>query len=341
MRVTIRPGRDADAAGFIALIRACWGEYPGLIFDLDGELPELHALASHYAKAGGALWAAEDNARLIGMIATRPIATDPPGWEICRVYLDRAQRGSGLAARLLAIAEDHALTAGATRLVLWSDTRFTRAHRFYAKAGYLRHGPLRALHDRSHSLEFGYAKPRDGIASLDAAAAASAVAPLAALAGATTAAGWEAIARAVAGGRATLLVGWQGAALAGAAVLALDRAGAAAHRAEVTDIVVGAPFRRRGLGRALLAAAIATAEQAGCVLLTLTAPGASPGTSPGTSPGAALAEAVGLAEAGRIPRFLGPDRDGVIFHACLPRACLPRPAAGYPRNAPPAAPAGP
>ena len=27
---TIRPGRDADAAGFIALIGACWGEIPPL-----------------------------------------------------------------------------------------------------------------------------------------------------------------------------------------------------------------------------------------------------------------------------------------------------------------------
>jgi hypothetical protein len=42
----IRPGRDSDAAGFIALIGACWAEYPGCVLDVDGELPELRALAT-------------------------------------------------------------------------------------------------------------------------------------------------------------------------------------------------------------------------------------------------------------------------------------------------------
>ena len=104
MTAAIRPGRDADAAGFIALIRACWSEYPSIVFDLDGEMGELRALAGYYADAGGALWAAEDaTGRLVGMIAVRP---ETPGtWEICRLYVDRAQRGTGLAARLLATAD--------------------------------------------------------------------------------------------------------------------------------------------------------------------------------------------------------------------------------------------
>jgi hypothetical protein len=56
---SIRSGRDTDAAGFVALIGACWGEYPGIVFDVEAELPELHALAAYYASKGGALWAAE------------------------------------------------------------------------------------------------------------------------------------------------------------------------------------------------------------------------------------------------------------------------------------------
>jgi hypothetical protein len=51
----LRPGRDDDAAGFIDLIAGCWAEYPGCVMDLDGEVPELRALASHYAGQGGAL----------------------------------------------------------------------------------------------------------------------------------------------------------------------------------------------------------------------------------------------------------------------------------------------
>ena len=78
-------------------------------------------------------------------------------------------RGTDLAPRLLATAEAHARAAGATRLVLWSDTRFDRAHRFYEKHSYIRHGPIGVLHDLSNSLEFGYAKPVSGIEVLDAA----------------------------------------------------------------------------------------------------------------------------------------------------------------------------
>ena len=58
--------------------------------------------------------------------------------------------------------------------MLWSDTRFDRAHRFYEKRSYVRAGPIRVLQDISQSLEFAYAKPVNGIEVLDAAAAASA-----------------------------------------------------------------------------------------------------------------------------------------------------------------------
>jgi GNAT superfamily N-acetyltransferase len=79
-------------------------------------------------------------------------------WEICRVYVDPAQHGSGLGHGLLDIAEGHAVAAGAQRLVLWSDTRFERAHRFYEKRGYARLADVRVLDDISNSREFGFAK---------------------------------------------------------------------------------------------------------------------------------------------------------------------------------------
>ena len=124
--------------------------------DVDREMPELRALDAYYAAEGGQLWIAEAVAELVGMIAARPI--DASGWEICRVYVDPGLHGSGLAHALLDIAEAHAIAAGAERLQLWSDTRFDRAHRFYAKRGYVRQGPVRVLNDISNSAEFGYAK---------------------------------------------------------------------------------------------------------------------------------------------------------------------------------------
>ena len=145
---------------------------PSIKIDIDAEVPELRALASYYAGKGGALWAAEASGQIVGMIGAVPRSDGV--WEIVRLYMLDPYRGTDLAPRLLATAEAHARAAGATRLVLWSDTRFDRAHRFYEKRSYVRHGPIRVLHDISNSLEFGYAKPISGIEVLDAAAAASA-----------------------------------------------------------------------------------------------------------------------------------------------------------------------
>jgi GNAT superfamily N-acetyltransferase len=157
MSATLRAGRDEDADGFIGLIGACWAEYPGVVLDVDREVPELRALASHYARKGGVLWTAERDGAVVGMVAAAPL--DGGGWEIGRMYVAPSERGGGLAHRLLDAAETHAMAAGAVRLDLWSDTRFERAHRFYEKRRYVRQGAIRPLDDISHSIEFHYAKP--------------------------------------------------------------------------------------------------------------------------------------------------------------------------------------
>ncbi len=223
----IRPARDDDAAGFIDLIGSCWAEYPGCVLDVEAEAPELRALATYFRDLGGMLWAMEREGRVIGMIGTRPLKEDQ-AWEICRMYLDGGARGGGLASRLLDTAEAHARAAGAVRMVLWTDTRFTRAHGFYEKHGYVRHGSIRILDDLSHSLEFRYAKPARGLVveALDAAAAASAERRLAALLVACVADGasleflpplpreraiafWKSTSAAVAAGTRVLLVAWR------------------------------------------------------------------------------------------------------------------------------------
>lgn len=122
---------------------------------MDREEPWLRALASHYRHRGGALWVADDGG-VAGMIATLPRRAAE--WEIAKVYVSPDRHGTGLAHTLLDHAEAHALVRGAVRLTLWTDTRFVRAHRFYERRGYERFGQVRALHDLSGSLEFGYAK---------------------------------------------------------------------------------------------------------------------------------------------------------------------------------------
>jgi GNAT superfamily N-acetyltransferase len=317
--VPLRPGRDEDADGFIRLIGDCWSEYPGCIMDVDGEVPELRALATYFAEAGGALWAAERDGRVIGMAATRPMGQDA-AYEICKVYVAKEARGTGLAHDLLAAAEAHARAAGAERLVLWTDTRFEAAHRFYEKRGFVRQGSIRILDDLSNSLEFRYVKPIAGLVveALDAAASASAERRLSALLATCVADGasltwfpplapvvaqgyWRGVSSQVALGKAVLLVAWLEGEVVGSVQLALDMPENQPHRAEVQKLMVEPAARRRGVGRALMRRAEQAARGIGRGLLVLD-------TRAGT-PAEALYRAMGWTELGTIPGGeLGPDR---------------------------------
>lgn len=309
--MTIRPGRDEDAAGFIRLIGDCWAEFPGCVLDVDGEVPELRALATHFETSGGALWAAEAAGGLVGMVATRPLNSDD-AYEICKMYVAHDQRGGGLAHRLIETAEAHARAAGARRLVLWTDTRFDAAHRFYEKRGYLKQGAIRILDDLSKSLEFRYAKPAAGLVveALDAAAAASAERRLGDILLACVAAGaglgyrrplapeaargmWRRTATEVAGNRRVLLAAWRDGALVGTVQLDLDMPQDQPHRATLSALLVDPVARRRGVARALLQRAEQAAKRLGRPLLVLD-------TIAG-DPAEALCRGLGWREAGRIP----------------------------------------
>lgn len=317
----IRPGRDDDADAMIALIWACWSEYPGVRMDVDGEMPELRALATYYAGRGGALWVTDDRS---GMIATRPL--EDGAWEICRVYVHPSSHGSGLGHALLDTAERHAIAAGATRLALWSDTRFARAHRFYEKRSYVRAGPIRVLDDISNSLEYAYAKPVNGIEVLDTAAAQSAVPRLCDILIACVAEGagvsfwpplhrdvaggfWEATARDVATGGKRLIAGWVDGVLAGTVTLAPAPQQNQPHRADIAKVLVDPACRRTGLARRMMLAAETEALRLGRTLLTLDTRSASAAES--------LYRGMGWTEVGRIPGFAllsdGTAEDDTVF----------------------------
>lgn len=277
----IRPGRDEDAAGFIALIETCWADYPGCILDVDLEAPELRALASYYRARGGMLWIAGE---ADGMVATAPL--EAGAWEICRVYVHPRLHGTGLGRQLLNVAERHAIGAGATELVLWTDTRFRRAHRFYENASYVRDGPVRALHDIANTIEYRYAKPVHGTRRLDVAGAQSAETRLARVLQACVDAGasvsflpplardragqfWRGVTAKVGAGETILFAAWAEGVLAGTAQLVLHWSETGQHRAEIAKLLVHPDFRRRGLGNAMLEALEAEAARIGRTLLLL------------------------------------------------------------------------
>jgi GNAT superfamily N-acetyltransferase len=307
----IRPGRDADADAYIALIGACWGEYPGVVVAVEAEVPEIRALATYMADHGGALWTAEVDGALVGMVATYP-ADD--GWTLSRLYVDARQRGTGLAQDLLHRAETHARGQGATRMVLWSDVLFTRAHAFYEKRGYVRRGGLRALQDLSNTIEAGFAKPLAGLVveELDIAAAESAeralatilrdcvadgasVSFLAPLAQDKARAYWHGVTKAVGLGHTRLFAAWLDGVLAGTVQLGLDMPENQPHRADLCKLLVAPASRRQGVAGALMQAAEDASRRAGRSLLVLD-------TQAG---GAAdqLYRRLGWTEAGTIPGY--------------------------------------
>ncbi len=317
-RPVLRTGRDGDAAGFIRVVSDCWAEYPGCVTDIDGEAPELHALASYCAKRGGQVWAAEADGNVAGMVCTYPLSGG--AWEIGKMYVARAYRGGGVAHDLVDAAEQFARSQGAVRMKLWSDTRFDRAHRFYEKRSYVRSGPIRVLGDKSNTIEFAYAKPLTGVVieRLDAAGAASAEVPLARILAACVNGGasvsflpplemdrarafWRGVAGGVARGEKILLAAWLDGAMAGTVQLDLATPPNQPHRGDLAKMLVHPEARRRGIARLMLDRAEAEAAAAGRSLLVLD-------TREGDL-AEALYRSAGWTEAGRIPGYaLNADR---------------------------------
>ena len=155
----VRDARDADAPGLIALIGDVFAEYPGVLLDVDGEMPELRRIASAFAEVGGRFWVAEreGSGRIVGCVGFSP-ASDPRGVELKKLYVAKDARVSGLGSELVTLVEAEARRRGAAFIDLWSDTRFETAHRFYEKRGWVRGPTTRDLNDISATTEFYFKK---------------------------------------------------------------------------------------------------------------------------------------------------------------------------------------
>ncbi len=148
----IRDARDDDAEGLIALIGGVFAEYPGCVLDVDGEIPELRAIATAFRGWGGRFWVAEEGGRVVGCAGYK--ARGGAGIELSKLYVALDARRRGLGGALCGLVEGEARARGAAFVELWSDTRFLDAHRLYEGRGYVRGPETRPLHDRSNSIEF-------------------------------------------------------------------------------------------------------------------------------------------------------------------------------------------
>ncbi len=128
------------------------------MLDVDGEMPELRAVATAFARLGGRFWVGERGGRVVGSIGFSPSAGGT-GVELKKLYVEKSARETGLGGKLCALVEAEARARGAAYVELWSDTRFETAHRFYERRGWLRGDQTRELFDKSDTVEFYFRKP--------------------------------------------------------------------------------------------------------------------------------------------------------------------------------------
>jgi len=154
----LRDARDDDALDVIELIGGVFGEYVSCMLDVDGEIPELRRIASWAREHGGEMWVAERDGRIVGCCG---YSDEGDHLELKKLYVHRRERTSGLGSIFASRVEAVGVAKGKRAIDLWSDTRFTTAHRFYERRGYVR-GGTRELGDKSATVEFYFRKELGG-----------------------------------------------------------------------------------------------------------------------------------------------------------------------------------
>ena len=122
-----RPVTQADTNAVIRLIGEVWAEYDCV---LDTDIEEKHLLdpGTYFRSRGGDFWVVEEDGRIVATVAVMFEDGVP---ELKSLYVAREGRRKGLGERLTRMVEDFARERGAKEIVLWSDTRFSDAHRLY------------------------------------------------------------------------------------------------------------------------------------------------------------------------------------------------------------------
>ncbi len=141
----IRRATSADVVGVVALIDAVYREY-GELLCLEGADSDLLTAHESYAARGGEFVVLTDELRILGTHAILPLR--PPA--VCtfrRLYLDNSLRGQRWGKQLMNWAIEAAMERGFSRVEFWSDTRFSRAHRFFERQGFTRTGEVRDMRD--------------------------------------------------------------------------------------------------------------------------------------------------------------------------------------------------
>jgi GNAT superfamily N-acetyltransferase len=152
-RIVIGPAHASDAPAVIALIGRVFAEYH-FSWDPALEVPDLFDFDRRYAGPAGAFWVARLSGHVVGSVGVERL---PDGRaELHRLYLDATLRGRGVGRALVETVLEWCRRVGVHELVLWSDTRFDRAHRLYERMGFVQTGEREVPDDPNDTREFSY-----------------------------------------------------------------------------------------------------------------------------------------------------------------------------------------
>lgn len=154
MPALIRPTIPSDVPSILSLIGAIFEEYD---CKLDAENEDVYLLAPgpYFRSQGGEFWVVENGGAILATVA---VLVHDDAAELKTLYVHASLRRQGWGRRLTDLAIDYARRTGKSRMFLWSDTRFTDAHRLYRSMGFCEFGE-RDLHDSNSTIEYGFAMP--------------------------------------------------------------------------------------------------------------------------------------------------------------------------------------
>jgi len=148
----IRPVVKKDVPQIIQLIGDIWAEYE-CVLDLEQDDKYLLSPEEFFHSKDGEFWVAAERNEIVATVGV--IMLDEQTAELKSLYVKKDFRAQGLGGNLIKLAVKSAALKGGSEIILWSDTRFTKAHRLYEKLGFKLLGK-RELKDINKSVELGF-----------------------------------------------------------------------------------------------------------------------------------------------------------------------------------------
>lgn len=134
-----------DYQNIVKLIDTVYREYGDSVC-LERADSDLLAIEKNYKNKGGCFWVWKEKGEITATVAVVP-ADEKDTVMLKRLYLKKNYRGSGKANLLLNFVIEWAKERSYKKMILWSDTRFLRGHKFYKKHEFIRGDIVRTMND--------------------------------------------------------------------------------------------------------------------------------------------------------------------------------------------------